>query len=133
MSETFKYLSREWQEEVQRRVKKELTPKQMKKVTAVLVNKFKKCPDGKDRYMMIKYEKGELAEFTVNEGTPPKSAFGLVGSYSVFAQVNRNEFSAKTAVLTGKLKLEGSKFKALKLASITETFGKILASIPTEY
>lgn len=133
MSPTFKYLSPEWQEEVKRRVNEELTPKQMKNVTTVLVNNFTNCPDGKDKYMYIRYEKGKLAEFKVGEGSPPKSVFGLVGSYSVFAKVNRNEFSVKTAILSGRLKLQGSKLKALTLASITDNFSKILASIPTDY
>ena len=133
MPEAFFYLSPEWREEAQRRLNLELSPERMNRISSSMANILKNCPDGKERYLYIRYEKGELAQIETGEGEPPKAEFRILGDYEVFARISRSELRAQPALMTGKLKLKGNMIKALKLASVVDRFNKVLAQIPTKY
>jgi len=133
MTETITYLSEEWRDEAEKRLKTELPPERMNFVTTSMSNIYRNCPDGKDRFLFFKFEEGRFAELLVGEGLPPKAEFAITGDYDVFAQITRGELGAQKALMTLKLKLKGNMVKALKLSSLADRLNKVLAKIPTEY
>lgn len=133
MSEKVKYLSSEWCEEAERRLKNELTPEKMNNITSSMTNAYCNCPWEKDTYLHISFINGNLDKCIVGNGELPEAEFTITGDYSVFAQISRAELSSQLALMTGKLKLRGNMIKALKLAAISDRINKIFSTIPTEY
>lgn len=132
-----RYLSQEWMEEVIRRVKSNLTPEEMKKVSSSMVNILNNCPDGKTYYMYFKFEEGVLAEAAVGsedeEVASKEAEFKIIGDYDIFAQISKAELGARTALMKNKIKLKGSMVKALRLSSVVDRLNKIIATVPTEF
>lgn len=133
MSEKLKYLSAEWRDEAEKRLKEELSPDRMNRITSSMSNNYINCPDGKERYLFFKYDQGELHELLVGEGEPPPAEFKIVGDYETFAKITRAELGSQKALMTRKLKLKGNMIKALKLASVADRLNKVLSGIPAEY
>jgi len=133
MAKSYQYLSPEWTKEAHRRLKKELTPDKMKYVTSSMVTHYKRCPDGKDRSLYYKFVKGVIDELSLVEGKPPKAEFIISGDYKVFASISRAELGARSALMTGKLRLKGNMVKALGLSAVVDRMNKVLATIPTVY
>jgi len=127
------YLSQQWRDEAEKRLKTELPPERMNFVTSSMSNLYKNCPDGKDRFLYFKFKEGRFEEMLVGDGEPPKAEFVISGDYDVFAKITQGEMSAQRALMTMKLKLKGNMVKALKLASLADRLNKVLAGIPTEY
>jgi putative sterol carrier protein len=128
-----KYLSPEWAEEAQKRVKEELTPEKLKKISSSMTNIYKNCPDGKDRYFHVKFENGEIAAFEIAEGEPPAAEFKIIADYDTFAKISNAELSAVRALTGRKIQLRGNMAKALRLAPLVDKFNKVLSKIPTDY
>lgn len=133
MAKSYQYLSPEWTKEAHRRLKKELTPDKMKYVTSSMVTHYKRCPDGKDRSLYYKFVKGVIDELSLVEGNPPKAEFIISGDYEVFASISRAELGARSALMTGRLRLQGNMVKALGLSAVVDRMNKVLATIPTVY
>ena len=128
-----RYLSSEWKEAVETRLKSDLSPEKMNKITSSMSNVYLNCPDGQQRYMFFKYEDGELVDFQVGEGDPPQAEFKISGDYETFAKISRAEMGAQVGLMSGKLKLKGNMVKALKLASIADRLNKVIAKIDAKY
>ena len=134
MTEKVKYLSQEWRDEAERRLKTELPPERMNFVTSSMSNIYQNCPpDGAEKYLYFKFEEGRFAEMLIGTGESPKPEFAVSGDYKTFAGITRGELSAQKALMTLKLKLKGNMVKALKLASLADRLNKVLATISTEY
>lgn len=133
MTDSIVYLSKEWRDEAEKRLKAELTPEKMNNITSSMSNIYKNCPDGSEKYLFMKFEKGALAEFDVGNGEPPKAEFKITGTYEIFSQISKAELGAQKALMTGKLKLKGNMVKALKLASIADRINKVFATITATY
>ena len=131
--EKFKYLSPAWVQEAFRRLGEELTPEKMKLVTSSMVTLYTNCPDGKQRALYYRFVKGVIDDVSVREGEPPEAEFRITGDYETFARISRAEIGSRSALMSGKLKLQGNMVKALSLASVVDRMNKILATIPTEY
>jgi putative sterol carrier protein len=129
----FKYLSPEWAKEATARLKQELTPEVMKFITSDMLTIYTNCPDGKDRALYYKFEKGEIVEVSVFEGRDHKAEFIITGDYETFAKISRAELGARPALMSGKLRLQGNMVKALSLSPIVDRLNKVLATIPTEF
>jgi putative sterol carrier protein len=130
---TFKYITPEWTAEGYRRLREELTPEKMKYVTSSMLTLYKNCPDGKERALYYRFENGEIAELTLSENEIPEAEFRIIGDYEVFASISRAEMGSRSALMSGKLKLQGNMVKALSLAAVVDRMNKVLATIPTEY
>ncbi len=128
-----KYLSPEWKEEVEERLKRELTPERMNHITSTMSNIYQNCPEGEKRFMFFRYVEGKLEEFIVGEGDPPEAEFKITGDYGTFAQISQGKLGSQLALMSGKLKLKGNMVKALKLASIADRLNKVLAKVDAEY
>lgn len=133
MSDNVKYLSTQWRDAVDKRLKTELTPEIMNNITSSIVNIHHNCPDGEDKYLYISYIDGVLDKTLVGEGEGPQAEFLIIGDYEVYVNMFRSEISAQMALLTGKLKLKGEITKALKLAFIADKINKVLVKIPVDY
>lgn len=134
MTGNVKYLSQEWRDEAEKRLKTELPPERMNFVTSSMNNIYKNCPpDGTEKFLFFKFVEGRFDEMIVGAGDPPKAEFAIAGDYEVFAKITRGELGAQKALMTLKLKLKGNMVKALRLASLADRLNKVLATIPTDY
>ncbi len=131
--EKFKYLSPEWTREAYRRLREELTAEKMKFVTSSMLTVYHDCPDGKDRALYYRFEKGVIEDVSICEGEFPAAEFRILGDYETFARISRAELGSRSALMGGKLKLQGNMVKALSLSSVVDRMNKVLATIPTEY
>jgi putative sterol carrier protein len=128
-----KYLSPEWTTEAASRLRSQLTPEQMKNLTSSMLTIYHNCPDGKERALYYAIENGIFTEISVREEPWPEVEFVISGDYDTFAKISRAEMGSRSALMTGKLRLQGNMVKALSLASIVDRFNKILSEIPCEY
>ncbi len=133
MAELVDYLSSQWRDEAEKRLKAELSPEKMNRITSSMSNIYLNCPDGVQKYLLFRFENGELTELAVGEGPPPKAEFQITGDYETFARISRAELGSQKALMTRKLKLKGNMVKALKLAAIADRLNRVLATIPTRY
>lgn len=130
---TIKYLSPEWTAEAESRLRAQLTPEMMKNLTSSMLTIYHKCPDGIDRALYYKLEDGVFTDISVREEPFPAAEFIISGDYDTFAKISRAEMGSRSALMGGKLKLQGNMVKALSLASIVDRFNKILSTIECEY
>ena len=127
------YLSPEWTAEAETRLRARLTPEMMKNLTSSMLTLYTNCPDGKDRALYYKLDNGTFTEISVREAPFPEAEFVISGDYETFAKISRAELGSRSALMTGKLRLQGNMVKALSLASIVDRFNKILSEIVCEY
>ncbi|MBP9040692.1 MAG: SCP2 sterol-binding domain-containing protein [Anaerolineaceae bacterium] len=130
---TIKYLSPEWTAEAEQRLRSQLTPDQMKNLTSSMLTVYTNCPDGKDRALYYKLENGIFTDISIREAPFPEAEFVISGDYETFAKISRAELGSRSALMSGKLRLQGNMVKALSLASIVDRFNKILSEIDCEY
>ncbi len=130
---TIKYLSPEWTAEAETRLRAQLTPEMMKNLTSSMLTIYHNCPDGIDHALYYKLEDGVFNEISVREEPFPPAEFTISGDYDTFAKISRAELNSRSALMGGKLKLQGNMVKALSLASIVDRFNKILSTIECEY
>jgi len=130
---TIKYLSPEWRAEAETRLRAQLTPEMMKNLTSSMLTIYHNCPDGIDRALYYKLEDGVFNEISVREEPFPPAEFTISGDYDTFTKISRAELGSRSALMGGKLKLQGNMVKALSLASIVDRFNKILSTIECEY
>ena len=128
-----KYLSPEWVEEARKRLKEQLNPQKMNKVSSSMSNIYQNCPDGKERYMYVAVKDGVITDFDVGDGEPPTAAFKIIADYDTFAKISRAVLGAVRALTSRKLTLRGNMAKALRLAPLVDKLNKVLASIPSDY
>ena len=129
----FKYLTPEWAEEVVRRVNERLTPERMKHITSSMLTVNTNCPDGKDRAVYYNIEDGVVTEVSIREGELPRAEFTITAEYQLFSRISRAEVKARSALMSGKMKLKGPLVKALRLSPLVDRLNEVIATIPTEY
>lgn len=127
------YLGPEWAEEAKKRMREQLTPEKLHKVTSSMTNIYQNCPDGKERYFHVAFTDGELSAFEVGEGEPPKAEFKIIADYETFAKISRAELGAVRALTSRKLTVRGNLAKAMRLAPLVDKFNRVLSTIPAEY
>lgn len=131
--EKFMYITPEWAEEAQRRLEEQLSADKMKYVSSSMLTIYHNCPDGVDRALYYKFVDGIIDEVSIQEGEFPEAEFTIMGDYDTFAKISRAEMGARSALMSGKLRLKGNMVKALSLASVVDRMNRVLATIPTEY
>ena len=132
-TQTFKYLSPEWAEEVKKRTNEKLTPERMKYITSSMLTVNKNCPDGKDRAIYYEIVDGVVTEVSLQEGEFPQAEFTITADYQLFARISRAETKARAALMSGKMKLKGPLVKALRLSPLVDRLNEVISTIPTEY
>jgi len=131
--DTFQYISPEWAQEAMQRLRAELSAEKMKHVTSSMVTYYTDCPDGMNRAVYYRFVDGEIDEVSIHEGQAPEAEFRITGEYETFARISRAEMGSRSALMSGKLKLQGNMVKALSLASVVDRMNKVLATIPSRY
>ena len=132
--EKWLYLSPEWGEEVEKRLREGLTPEKMNNLTSSMTNVYAHCPgNDAEKHFHVAFEDGAVKSVKVGAGAGPKAEFTITGDYETFAKISRAELGAQKALMGGKLKLRGNMVKALKLASLVDRLNKIIATIPTQF
>ena len=74
----------------------------------------------------------ERAEFVPGK-TIPESGFSLRAPFSLWREILERRTLAATAILTGKMKVEGDKLALLKHAGANRALIHCVASVPTEF
>lgn len=128
-----KYLSPEWASEANKRLREQLTAAEIKFLTSSMLILYHHCPDGKDRALYFKIEKGEFIDISVLEAPLPQAEFVISGDYDTFVKITRSQLGSRVALLNGKVRLNGNMIKALMLTPIVDRFNNILSAIPCEY
>ncbi|MBP8640890.1 MAG: SCP2 sterol-binding domain-containing protein [Oscillospiraceae bacterium] len=128
-----KYLSQEWQEEVDKELRAHLSPEKMNNISSSMNNRYQNCPGGGSKYFFVSFKDGKVDQVLVGEGEGPKAEFYISGDYETFARISRAELGSQKALMGGMLKLKGNMVKALKLASLCDRLNKIVATIETEF
>jgi len=129
----FKYLSKEWAEEVIKRANEKLTPEKMKHVTSSMLTLNTNCPDGKDRAVYYEIVDGVVTKVSIMEGKMPNAEFTITADYQLYARISRAELKARRALMSGKMKLKGPLVKALRLAPLVDRLNEVISTIPSEY
>lgn len=115
-----KFLSEEWNNISKEYILKKLDPeKDLKNVTTSLLAVIEHVPPNDSTmnfYLVLK--DGKLTDFIVNtgvtiQGTEP--VFTVSGNYGTYKSILKGEMSMAVALLRGRLKLKGSKMKALQI------------------
>ena len=132
-TEKLKYLSPEWAQEVFKRANEKLSPERMKYITSSMLTININCPDGKDRAIYYEIVDGVVTEVSIREGELPKAEFTITADYELFTRISRAELKARSALMSGKMKLKGPLVKALRLSPLVDRLNEVIATIPTEY
>ncbi len=114
-----KFLSEEWIEQSKKYMHEKLYPeKDLKNVTTSLLNIIEHVPpDGSTMNFYLELKDGKLTDFVVSSGdTFEKEAiYEIRGSYGTYKGIIKGDTNMALALLKNRLKLKGSKIKALKL------------------
>ena len=127
------YLSDPWRDEVEKRLKANLSPEKMNFISSSMSNIYTNCPDGKTHFLFFQFEEGTFKAVTTGTQNPPKAEFMITGDYEIFAKISRSELGSHKALMMGKLKLKGNMIKALKLASVADRINKVVSTINAQY
>jgi putative sterol carrier protein len=115
-----KFLSDEWIKISRKYLVEKLDPeKDLKNVTTSLLNVIEHVPPN-DSIMnfYLELKDGRLTDFIVNSDDPfqeKEAIFTVRGGYGTFKGIIKGEMSMGLALLKNRLKLKGSKMKALRL------------------
>lgn len=132
-----KFLSDEWIEYSKKYMYEKLDPeKDLNNVTTSLLAVIEHVPPH-DTTMnfYLNLDNGKLTEFVVGSGnTYEKEAiFTITGSYGTFRSILKGEMNMTIALLKNRLKLKGSKVKALKLMKPLDGVILSLKEVTDEY
>lgn len=133
-----KFLSEEWNTLSKEYIVKKLDPtKDLKNVTtSLLAIIYHVPPDDSTMNFYLGLQDGKLIDFTVNTGDTFKdneAVFTVSGNYGTFKSIIKGEMSMAVALLRGRLKLKGSKMKALQLIKPLDMVIDSLRKITDEF
>ncbi|OGS41251.1 MAG: hypothetical protein A3K77_06500 [Euryarchaeota archaeon RBG_13_31_8] len=115
-----KFLSEEWNKISKEYILKKLDPeKDLKNVTTSLLAVIKHVPPNDSTMnFYLELQDGKLTDFIVNTGDTfegKEAVFIVSGNYGTYKSILKGEMSMAVALLKGRLKLKGSKMKALQI------------------
>ncbi len=132
-----KFLSDEWVTTCKDYLLEKLDPqKDLKSVTTSLLNVIEHVPPN-DNVMnfYLELNNGELTDFIVNtsENFEKDAVFIIQGGYGTYKGIITGEMSMGLALLKNRLKLKGSKMKALQLIKPLDKVISSLREITDEF
>ena len=133
-----KFLSEEWSTLSKEYIVKKLDPtKDLKNVTtSLLAIIYHVPPDDSTMNFYLGLQDGKLIDFAVNTGDTfedNEAVFTVSGNYGTFKSIIKGEMSMAVALLRGRLKLKGSKMKALQLIKPLDMVIDSLRKITDEF
>lgn len=86
---------------------------------------FKDCPgETEDIWIWFEVKNGLMAQSRYGRGKSPDAELKNTGKYSAFVKVAKGELAPKMSILTGAIKLEGSRLKAFSILGAYDKFNK---------
>ena len=86
---------------------------------------FRDCPnEAEDIWIWFDVKNGFVAGAKYGKGISPAAELKNVGKYSAYVKVAKGELAPKMSILTGAIKLEGSKLKAFSILGAYDKFNK---------
>lgn len=86
---------------------------------------FRNCPgESEDIWIWFDVKKGLISTCKYGKGEAPAAELKNTGEYSSFDKVAKGELAPKMSILTGAIKLEGSKLKAFSILGPYDKFNK---------
>jgi putative sterol carrier protein len=132
-----KFLSDEWLEKCKKYMLENLDPERdLKNVTTSLLGVVEHIPpDNTTMNFYLNIENGVLTDFVVSKGDTyeKETIFIITGGYGTFKSILKGELNMTIALLKNRLKLKGSKVKALKLMKPLDGVISSLSEITDEY
>jgi putative sterol carrier protein len=114
-----KFLSDGWIEHTKNYMYKNLHPERdLKNVTTSLLGVIEHVPPNDiTMNFFLNLDNGKLTEFVVSTGDSheKEAAFVITGNYGTFRSILKGDMNMTIALLKNRLKLKGSKVKALRL------------------
>ena len=104
--------------------------------TSLLAIIYHVPPDDSTMNFYLGLQDGKLIDFAVNTGDTFKdneAVFTVSGNYGTFKSIIKGEMSMAVALLRGRLKLKGSKMKALQLIKPLDMVIDSLRKITDEF
>lgn len=131
-----RYLSKQWADLALERVERDEDVQKAVKgldlsILAIILEAPKECYG----FVYVRFEKGQLAEYRVGHDYDKVThgleapTFVVSGQYDVFVAINQGQLKERKAILTGKLHLTGSLWKALRHMSAMEAVTRCLNDI----
>ena len=114
-----KFLSDEWIEHTKNYMYEKLDPEtDLKNVTTSLLGVIEHVPpEDTTMNFYLNLDNGKLTDFNVSTGDSyeKEAAFVITGNYGTFRSILKGDMNMTIALLKNRLKLKGSKVKALRL------------------
>lgn len=86
---------------------------------------FEDCPgEEEDIWIWFDVRNGLVAQSRYGKGQSPAAELKNTGKYSAFVKVAKGELTPKMSILTGAIKLQGSKLKAFSILGPYDKFNK---------
>lgn len=128
----YKFLDENWLIEVERLIKLRITPETINYATTSVLTVFENCPDGTEKALLLKTEKGMLSQIKISEKPYPQCEFSVSGEFVTFMKVFKGKQDPMTALMGGELQFTGNMLRAMGMISLLEPFFKVLSEIPTD-
>ena len=132
-----KFHSEEWIETGRRYLVEKLDPeKDLKSISTSLLGVVDHIPpEDKTMSFYLALKDGKLTEFIVNtnDSFEKEAEYEVRGNYGTYKSVLKGEMSLGIAVLKNRLKLKGSKMKALKIIKPLDGVISSLIKITDEF
>jgi len=141
----FKYYSKEWCEEAQRRLSSD--PAHLaaaKNLTGTFGFRLYDCPDGTDRIAYWEFDKGKCLNISWEAKPAPakeirdlpfdrlKTIVRTSAPYEMLLALNNGEISVLKCLTNPKYKIEGPKTEAMRYMKGLNSWNKVCLSIPLE-
>lgn len=86
---------------------------------------FQNCPgEHEDIWIWFEVKNGLVAGSRYGKGKSPNAELKNTGEYAAFVRVAKGELAPKMSILTGAIKLEGSRLKAFSILGAYDKFNK---------
>lgn len=108
-----KFMSPEWEQEMQKRLAEEFSTKGM--ISTVFVQVMTDCPDGTQKWALTETEKGIYKRYEIGTGEPPKGEFTAIGSYAIHRGCVTGDVDGEQALVSGDMKLKGNMIKGMTM------------------
>lgn len=86
---------------------------------------FEDCPcESEDIWIWFDVRNGLVVQSRYGKDKAPEAELKCTGKYSAFVKVAKGELAPKLSILTGAIKLQGSKLKAFSILGAYDKFNK---------
>lgn len=141
----FKYYTRAWVAEVEKRLKaSEKFAQDGRRLNGIFGFRIYDCPDGQDRLVVWKFKDGQPVEWSYEAQKTPwtelrqapfdtKWIMRATATYDMSAELNKGNISPLRALTSPHYQIEGSKLMIMQLMKALNAWNETAASIECTY